>query len=881
MPENKPEPTSNPTTQENTPKTAWEAWAVVLGIPAVSTAAAHFTKHNPVISLTVAGLSALGVIIIKPIGNELKTRYEKRVSTVIDERDRFGRGGFREKYLKHLEFRHRTFDVKGLSTTGPHSLELQRVFVELSMVSQAHHKTSTDPIRDVSQNIPTGRRTIWEYLQSNTGGSHNLAVIGAPGSGKTTLLKHMTLTLAAGKEQCKKDGAPFKLPIMLFLRDHADKIKTTPDYTLPQAVQDTLMRFQGPTPPTTDWFDKQLTAGDCLILLDGLDEVADTETRKKVIEWVEKQIGAHGNNLFVVSSRPGGYKDNPISDVNVVEVLPFSRIQQEQFVNNWYLANEIMSQQKNDEGVRLAAREGADDLLRRIRANNALADLAVNPLLLTMIAAVHRYRSSLPGRRVELYGEICEVFLGKRRAATGLTEDLTPLQKQRVLQPLAYEMMKREVREIPVVDAAKIIRDALWMASGNKIAPEVFLKAVEHGSGVLLERENSVYSFAHLTFQEYLTAIHILEKSLEIELISHVRQTWWHEVVRLYCAKAADATPVITACINDANYNSLALAVECESEGGSVQPQVRAQVRALLNEQIEDASPAVWRVAAETLLKLRLRRMVRVDEDRYVDTNLITHAEYQLFLDAMRGENKFYQPDHWKGCKFPVGQGRSPVTGVRVSDAIAFCEWLNKQEDEWQYRLPHPQETNSEPLQELSEEIFIGYWIKDVSRVGFCFVNRDLVKIKAMIKEAIDLSLNRDYEFDRILAQSVTIDNVFTPMSIRNFNNGNALNIDYAFKLDKTINYVYNLVYIFNRVNYNDIDHALNETLNRIRSFGNKGTLNRVRSIKLWIILIILKERRAGNLPAFEGIRIVKERVQAVNVDNAVTPRNSQDAVQQ
>ncbi len=84
-------------------------------------------------------------------------------------------------------------------------------------------------------------------------------------------------------------------------------------------------------------------------------------------------------------------------------------------MRNWYLANEIMSAQKEDEGVHIAAREGAADLLNRLRNTPALTELAVNPLVLTMITTVHRYRSSLPGRRAELYSEVCDVFLGKRR----------------------------------------------------------------------------------------------------------------------------------------------------------------------------------------------------------------------------------------------------------------------------------------------------------------------------------------------------------------------------------------------------------------------------------------------------------------------------------
>ena len=47
-----------------------------------------------------------------------------------------------------------------------------------------------------------------------------------------------------------------------------------------------------------------------------------------------------------------------------------------------------------------------------------------------MIATVHRYRASLPGKRVALYAEICEVFLGKRQEARGIAQELSAAQKQ-------------------------------------------------------------------------------------------------------------------------------------------------------------------------------------------------------------------------------------------------------------------------------------------------------------------------------------------------------------------------------------------------------------------------------------------------------------------
>jgi predicted NACHT family NTPase len=164
----------------------------------------------------------------------------------------------------------------------------------------------------------------------------------------------------------------------------------------------------------------------------------------------------------VVTSRPQGYQDAPLQRANVVEVQPFSGEQVKSFIDNWYLANEaVRSGNKFDEGVRQRARREAGDLLKRLADPKAtpLAALTVNPLLLTMIAMVHRYRGALPGSRVQLYKEICEVLLERWRQAKEVQgEALTADQQRVVLMPLAARMMWREIREIPTDDALAVMR---------------------------------------------------------------------------------------------------------------------------------------------------------------------------------------------------------------------------------------------------------------------------------------------------------------------------------------------------------------------------------------------------------------------------------------
>jgi predicted NACHT family NTPase len=205
---------------------------------------------------------------------------------------------------------------------------------------------------------------------------------------------------------------------------------------------------------------------------------------------------------------------------------------------------------------------------------------------------------------VELYAEICEVFLGKRKEAVGLVSDLAPKQKQRVLQPLAYHMMCHNQREITGTEALGVISMPLLSVKPDASA-EDFLKMIENTSGLLLERESGSYGFAHKTFQEYLASVHVLEEQALEPLISHVEHDWWHETIRLYCAQI-DASPIIAACLDNRSAIALTLAIECIGEAREVNPAVRQRYQEVIEYGVEDPDPQRRRVIAEALLASRL-----------------------------------------------------------------------------------------------------------------------------------------------------------------------------------------------------------------------------------------------------------------------------------
>ena len=437
---------------------------------------------------------------------------------------------FQREYYQSLIDICRDYQTQGLDKDR--ILNLPKVFVPLKIAAKEAAKASQTMIQPLKDHKNNSNQTqIWDFLAAidKYPAFRRMAVLGAPGSGKTTLLRHLTLTYATKQQRKLHRKASKLIPILLYLRDVRQEIvnkKPSLAELITQQVQQ--QRKIQPLNPPPNWFAEKLRQNKCLVMLDGLDEVADETQRQQVSLWVDKQMEAYPDTAFILTSRPFGYKTARLQqDVTVLEVQPFSLKQMQQFIHNWYLATEVMSRAgQEDLGVREEAKQQADDLIKRIKNSKPLADMAVNPLLLTMIATVHRRGSALPGKRVELYKEICQVLLEKRLRAKNIADALTATQKQSVLQVLAFELMQQKTREFKLSDGIDLIKNKLADVAGSGANPEEFIQQIRDVSGLLVEKEAGVYEFAHLSFPEYLAAVQIKESNQENLLIGNINQSW-------------------------------------------------------------------------------------------------------------------------------------------------------------------------------------------------------------------------------------------------------------------------------------------------------------------------------------------------------------------
>ncbi|NER99273.1 MAG: NACHT domain-containing protein [Symploca sp. SIO1B1] len=910
-------------------------------------------------------------IIVRFI-NTLRQKIKERLKPQLDKKIDSLAGNvvtkveeieFKSEYYQSLIYTCRDYQTQGLDKDR--ILKLEKVFVPLKIVSKEVVQVDSKMIQEVEHKIENPKeKQIWHFLaaMSRYPAFRRMAVLGAPGSGKTTLLRHLTLTYATKQERKLHPQAPKLIPVLLYLRDVRQMIaqKKPP---LAELITEQVKRQRKlqPLNPPFNWFAEKLSQRECLVMLDGLDEVADEIERQQVSLWVNEQMETYPGTPFILTSRPFGYQSALLQQgVTVLEVQPFNLKQVKQFIHSWYLQTEVMSRAgEEDLGVREEAKQQADDLIERVRKSSPLAAMAVNPLLLTMIATVHRRGNALPGKRVELYKEICQVLLEKRLRAKKIDEPLSATQKQSVLQVLALALMQKKTREFALLEGVFLIQGKLAEVAGAANSQK-FFEQIKDVSGLLVEKELGVYEFAHLSFQEYLAAVQLKETNHEKLLIGNINNPWWAETIRLYASQTNASSLIRTVlALPSPSVEALALAYDCLEEGLSVYPEVKRQLDERMEADLGKLMTEGFQLAANVLLSRRLKNLVRIEENVEIDLSYITYAEYQLFIDDKRQAGKNRQPDHWQNYRFPPGDAQKPITGIRASDAEEFCEWLTQQQSAlgFRYRLPTLEEAEENPATEQQ----IGCWCNDEGRkviVGveatqlqnwhsnltgviilkgvfkrnnlkrnFNFVlnsdfnqvlNRNLNRslnyvLKRNLKRVLNHNFNRvlNHNFNRVLNE--ILNNDLNPNLNRNLNqvlNNNlnrdlnyVLSLDFYGKLNRKFNL--DLYGKLNRELNRDLNHVLYERIeaNEASDFlilyfpllcliviyhvllvaykaasQNKEVLKQINLshqksetigrkyqqkidaiYPLYVYLVLQDERLAGRIPAWEGIRIVRE----------------------
>ena len=405
-----------------------------------------------------------------------------------------------------------------------------------------------------------------------TEGRTNRAVLlGGPGSGKTTLMNYFAVAatsqtakmldqINAAKDKSKKDLnlLPFTcLPIIIRIRDLARH----PDLPILEFVREFTEKDLVVTHNLTGFFEYYLENGNALILLDGLDEVADLAQRYKVVEKIEFFLNQFEDCPAIITSRPAGYKRDffRTDEYPHYELQLFDDEKIDIFIDHWYDSRfELESEQERRK----------ISLRRAIKDQSRIKQLARNPLLLTIIALIHRYQAILPKDDYKLYDKAVETLLTTWDSQKELSnhEVLKYLELddlRRLMERLAYwihcqggvgdtEGGTLIGRDELIFQLTQYIQEMKRVERHQaKAEAKRFLEQiVRDRAGLLSLQGQDCYAFVHKTFQEYLTAMEIRdqqEEGFEV-VLEHIDQylhkPHWEEVLLLVIAQQKRKSPV-------------------------------------------------------------------------------------------------------------------------------------------------------------------------------------------------------------------------------------------------------------------------------------------------------------------------------------------------
>ncbi|MDZ8240177.1 MAG: NACHT domain-containing protein [Nostoc sp. ChiQUE01a] len=347
---------------------------------------------------------------------------------------------------------------------------------------------------------------------------HNkLMVLGKPGAGKTTFLKYLAIQCIEGKFQANR------VPLFITLKDFAEAPKKV---DLLEFIAQQLSSC-GVTHSSVT-VDKLFRQGKALVLLDGLDEVREEDT-KRVLRQIREFSDYFYTNQFVITCRIAA-KEYTFESFIEVEMADFDEKQIAIFAQNWFQLSDPVK---------------CERFIQKLKENKPIQELASSPLLLTLLCLVFGDSGDFPANRSELYKEGLDVLLKKWDAKRNIERDqvyknLSLQRKEDLLSQVAlanfkqkdYFFKQKSVEEY-IANFIRNLRNADTDPEALRLDSEAVLKSIEAQHGLLVERAKGIYSFSHLTFHEYFAAREIVANSAYETLIEHITEKRWREVFLL------------------------------------------------------------------------------------------------------------------------------------------------------------------------------------------------------------------------------------------------------------------------------------------------------------------------------------------------------------
>jgi hypothetical protein len=361
-----------------------------------------------------------------------------------------------------------------------------------------------------------------------------LIIRGRAGSGKTTLLKWIVLQCATAKENFFSRF----IPIYISLKDLAQNLDDSSSTNNLRQLTVNHLRATGFDP---SFFDDAFENDEMIFLLDDLDDVTDENVHLEIIDWIQAQN--IGGNILLITSRAPGLKETGIFEfppnIPVYNLKEFNLENIEQFLNNWCkdievdIIRNISLEDTTKIVVKLKTK--CEHLIKTIRTDERLLQLAANPLLLTIIAILQNNRDHLqwPIEQHELYEKCLTLMIDcKNHGNSNLDYDF---KVENCIEYLSYISLLLVENHCSEIEKYKIREFLPTPMEENQL--DSFLNDMSRKTGILYEAKGK-YGFSNVTFQEYLAARYFAREKRPTDILEYRNHNHLAEIFKLYANTA-------------------------------------------------------------------------------------------------------------------------------------------------------------------------------------------------------------------------------------------------------------------------------------------------------------------------------------------------------
>lgn len=326
-------------------------------------------------------------------------------------------------------------------------------------------------------------------------------VQGDPGAGKSTLAAKFAHDVAS-------DGTG-RVPFLLVLREFTAAFD--------EGGRDLLHYLekvcQAPynVKPPHDGVEYLLRTGRAVVILDGLDELVQTELRRRVVSLVEGFAHLYPLVPILITARKVGYDEAPLSADQFVpsQIERFSDEQVTEYVTRWFVLDDATSPAERE---RLSGSFVED--------SEQIPELRSNPLLLTLLCAMYSSDRYLPRNLAQVYERCALMLFEQWDSRRGIPLPLRFQGRLRgAVQHLAWRMFTapesgKALPRTRIINTLTGYLDTKLDDHDESVAmAEEFLSFCTGRAWILTDvgatESEPQFGFTHRTFLEYFAAEHI------------------------------------------------------------------------------------------------------------------------------------------------------------------------------------------------------------------------------------------------------------------------------------------------------------------------------------------------------------------------------------